>query len=112
MVFDGLPCKNYSLHLKSKFMFIQVFPNLCFIFNRPNYWFSIRYKAYVSILPSMLHRGQKGKNYPTNLAVCMNERVKCILQNINSYQIGRPFAIIPRCPKRIEYKLQIELKSA
>ena len=42
----------------------------------------------------------------------MNERVKCILQNINSYQIGRPFAIIPRCPKRIEHKLQIELKSA
>ena len=61
MVFDGLPCKNYSLHLKSKFMFIQVFPILCFIFNRPNYWFSIRYKAYVGILPSMLHRAQKRK---------------------------------------------------
>ena len=41
----------------------------------------------------------------------MNERVKCILRNINSYQIGRPFAIIPRCPKSIEHKLHIEYKS-
>ena len=59
----------------------------------------------------MLHRAQKGKNYPTNLAVCMNERVKCILRNINSYQIGSPVSIIPRCPKSMEHKLQIELKS-